>query len=213
MISSKLYYTKSLPVNKITATHSDNKILLLSKVSVVSSSSKSIGSVPHLFTRLGSSNQTTDFVLNFKRLRFFPLSRPRYSGETIFTSSLGCVAKFLNKGKSNIKKKSVFLLLAVLLRRILLYSGLSNMHLVITRTPQYFQEIITHIHSPSKSLYFHPFFTSKLVDESLDKQQTFDFKYVSFIKTKSYGYVKWKKKGRLKRKITKRIFSVNRVID
>jgi hypothetical protein len=96
----------------------------------------------------------------------------------------------LNKGKSNIKKKSVFLLLAVLLRRILLYSNLSDMHLIIARTPQYFQEIITNIHAPSKSLYFHPFSPKKLVDESLEKIQTFDFKYVSFQRTKSYGYVK-----------------------
>jgi hypothetical protein len=36
---------------------------------------------------------------------------------------------------------------------------------------------------------------------------------VSFVNTKSYGYVKWKKKGRLKRKITKRVYSINRVID
>lgn len=139
---------------------------------------------------MGTTTQTTNFVLNFKRLRFFPLSRPRYTGETIFTTSLGCVAKFLNKGKSHTKKKPVFLLVASLLRKLLLYSNFSDMHLVINRTPIYFQEILTQIHSPSKSLYKHPFIPKTVVDESNDKIQLFDFKYISFNRTKSYGYVK-----------------------
>jgi hypothetical protein len=161
----------------------------------------------------GANTQTTDLVLNFKRLRFFPLARPKYSGETIFTTSLGCLAKFINKGKSHTKKKAVFLLVAVLLRRILLYSGLADMHLIINRMPYYFQEILNYIHAPSKSLYYHPFISKKLIDESSDKVKTFDFKYVSFTNTKSYGYTKWKRKGRLKRKISKRVYSINRVID
>ena len=82
------------------------------------------------------------------------------------------------------------MLVAVLLRRVLLYSSLVDMHLVVTRIPQYFQEILGQIHTPSKSLYYHPFFSKRLVDESSDQIQTFDFKYVSFIKTKSYGYTK-----------------------
>ena len=166
-----------------------------------------------LYDTTGANKETTDFVLNFKRLRFFPLARPRYTGETVFTTSLGCISKFLHKGKSYTKKKAVFLLTAILLRRILLYSGLSDMHLIVNRTPQYFQEILTQIHSPSKSLYKHPFMLKKVVDESSDQIQTFDFKYVSFVNTKPYGYVKWKKKGRLKRKISKRVYSINRVID
>jgi hypothetical protein len=165
------------------------------------------------YTIMGTTVQTTNFVLNFKRLRFFPLARPRYTGETIFTTSLGCISKFLNKGKSHTKKKSVFLLVASLLRKLLLYSNFSDMHLIVNRTPIYFQEILTQIHTPSKSLYKHPFVPKSTVDESSDKVQLFDFKYISFNRTKSYGYIKWKKKGRLKRKISKRVYSINRVID
>jgi hypothetical protein len=207
------YYIKTTNINPtflkklLGSASSSTAIVHLSKITI----NHKANSV--LYTNLNTNVQTTDFVLNFKRLRFFPLARPRYSGETVFTTSLGCIAKYLNKGKSHLKKKSVFLLAAVLLRRILLYSGLVDMHLIVTRVPQYFQEILSQIHLPSKSLYYHPFLSKKLVDESHDKVQTFDFKYISFVKTKSYGYTKWKKKGRLKRKITKRIHSVNRVID
>lgn len=208
-----VYYLKTNFTNTLASSP-----LKLSRLCVISSKSLVKPSLHKLinvslYNVLGTDVQTMNFILNFKRLRFFPLARPRYSGETVFTTSLGCIAKFLNKGKSYTKNKAVFLLTGVLLRRILLYSGFMDMHLIINRTPIYFQEILTQIHAPSKSLYKHPFMPKKVIDESSDKIQHFDFKYVSFENTKSYGYTKWKKKGRLKRKITKRIFSLNRVID
>merc|ERR1711976_456335 len=167
----------------------DGKTILKSKKTVFKTCLDRKSNIVSYVT-LGTTTQTTNFVLNFKRLRFFPLSRPRYTGETIFTTSLGCVARFLNKGKSHTKKKSVFLLVASLLRKLLLYSNFSDMHLVVNRTPIYFQEILTQIHTPSKSLYKHPFIPKTTVDESNDKIQLFDFKYISFNRTKSYGYVK-----------------------
>jgi hypothetical protein len=185
-----MYYSKSVATSPLLKKHISTNSALLAKSSRVSRFSIDQKTNTLLYNTLGTNVQTTDFVLNFKRLRFFPLARPRYSGETIFTTSLGNVAKFLNKGKSFTKKKAVFLLVATLLRRVLLYSGLIDMHLVINRMPQYFQEIVTHIHSPSKSLYNHPFLPKKTIDESSDNIQVFDFKYVSFVNTKSYGYVK-----------------------
>ena len=94
-----------------------------------------------------------------------------------------------------------------------MYSGINNMHLYVNNTPLYFQEILNSIHLPTKSIYSHPFLSNHLVDESAENFKSFDFKYVSFTRPKAYGYIKWKKKGRLKRKIAKRIYSVNRVLD
>jgi hypothetical protein len=142
------------------------------------------------YNSLKLNTETTDFVLNFKRLRFFPLARPHLAGETIFNTSLGCVSKFLNKGKSHTKKKAVFLLTASLLRKVLLYSSLVDIHLYINRTPLYFQEIMNQMHTPTKALYYHPFFKNTLVDESKENTRSFDFKYVSFTNTKSYGYTR-----------------------
>lgn len=207
------YYTGTMPCIQLNKKPKELKLSQLhsnlSFDNIVRSSKSNKG----YYATLKSGVETTDFVLNFKRLRFFPLARPHTSGETIFTTSLGCIAKFLNKGKSHTKKKAVFLLVASLLRKILLYTSLADMHLYVNRTPLYFQEILNQVYTPTKSLYYHPFFQQKMVDESSDNIKSFDFKYVSFTNTKSYGYVKWKKKGRLKRKIAKRVFSINRVID
>merc|ERR1711976_1103049 len=106
----------------------DGKTILKSKKTVFKTCLDRKSNIVSYVT-LGTTTQTTNFVLNFKRLRFFPLTRPRYSGETVFTTSLGCIAKFLNKGKSYTKNKAVFLLTGILLRRILLYSGFIDMHL------------------------------------------------------------------------------------
>jgi hypothetical protein len=142
------------------------------------------------YTLTSKNLALTDVVLNFKRLRFFPLARPHHFGDTMFTTSLGCVSKFLNKGKSFTKKKATFLLASTLLRRILMYSGINNMHLYVNNTPIYFQEILNNIHLPTKSIYSHPFLSNSLVDESIDNFKSFDFKYVSFTKAKSHGYIK-----------------------
>jgi hypothetical protein len=184
------YYANTIPCMQL---NKNPKSFLCSKINKNSLPVNLISSVTgndRYYTILKANTTTTDFVLNYKRLRFFPLARPHISGETIFTTSLGCVAKFLNKGKSHTKKKAVFLLVASLLRKVLLYTSLSDMHLYINRVPLYFQEVLNHIYTPTKSLYNHPFFQQKLVDESSDNIKSFDFKYVSFTNTKSYGYVK-----------------------
>jgi hypothetical protein len=157
---------------------------------------------------------TYDFsqlVLNYKRLRFYPVIRdPR--GYTLFNCSLGIIAKFLNKGKAFTKKKAVYLLLFSLIRKILLFSKLESMSLVLNRLPKYLQEFMSTLYTPAVTIYSNPFKTSQLMSET--KEDThFDFKYVQVITSKSYGYIKMGKKGRLKRKISKRVQLSNRVLD
>lgn len=150
-------------------------------------------------------------VLNYKRFRFFPLIRDSY-GQTLFNCSLGIMSKFLNKGKSFTKKKAVYLLLFSLIRKVLLYSKIGNMILVLNRTPKYLQEFMSTLNTPSVSIYSNPFKPTNLLSES-NKDTYFDFKYVQVLTSKSYGYIKIGKKGRLKRKISRRVLLSNRVLD
>lgn len=150
-------------------------------------------------------------VLNYKRLRFYPLMRSS-KGLTLFNCSLGVIAKFLNKGKSFTKKKAVYLLLFSLIRKVLLFSKLGDMSLVLNRTPKYLQEFMSTLYTSAVTIYSNPFKTSQLVSE-LNTQAHFDFKYVQVITSRPYGYIKMGKKGRLKRKISKRVQLSNRVLD
>ena len=151
--------------------------------------------------------------LNFKRKRFFPVIRT-LCGLTFFTISLGILAKYIKKGKSFTKKKANFLLVAGFLRKILLYSSLHNLMLMIRRTPMFLQEILSLINNPISNLYKHPF-SQKRVNELKEFKlgNPFNFSRIVFTTTKAYGPVKVKNKGRLKRKITKKLNIIGRVTD
>lgn len=149
-------------------------------------------------------------TLNFKRKRFFPLIRD-LAGTTFFNTSLGILSKYLQKGKFFTKKKVVFLLVASLIRKMLIYSSLKDLILMIKRTPMYLQEILSLINNPVSSLYNDPF-TKKEVNESRLKNN-FYFRNIIFTTTKAYGPLKTKNKGRLKRKISKKLILIGRVTD
>ena len=150
-------------------------------------------------------------VLNYKRMRFYPVMRSS-RGKTLFNCSLGILAKFLNKGKAFTKKKAVYLLVFSLIRKVLTFSKLCNMTLVLNRTPKYLQEFMSTLYTPVVAIYNNPFKTSEQVSE-LNKQSHFDFRYVQVITSRPYGYIKMSKRGKLKRKISKRVQLSNRVLD
>lgn len=149
-------------------------------------------------------------LLNFKRNRFFP-SIKVLQGETYVTVSLGLFASFFKKGKFFIKNKSVYLVLASFLRKILMYTQMNELMLFVKRTPVYLQELLATIHNPVINFYKNPFGDDTINESILDIK--FYFYYFMFITTKPYGFVKTRKKGRVKRKILKRVISINRLTD
>ena len=168
--------------------------------------------VPLNYTILRVSQHICKYILflNFKRLRFFPSIRTLQN--EIFTSlSLGLLAKYFDKGKFFIKSKIVYLVTALFLRKILLFANFKKFILIINRKPKYFHEILNALNEQSIATYQHPF-SSSGVNESMSPK-TFVFPYVLFTNNKPYGYTKVKQKGRLKRKISKKIVSINKILD
>jgi len=155
-------------------------------------------------------NPIKTLSLNFTRSRFFPSIRD-LKGQPLFFLSLGLLAKFLLKGKAFTKSKTVYLLLASFLRKVLLFSSFKNMYLFVKKTPLFFKEIMSTINDPVVSIYKNPF-SSNVVNEK-EIFNNFSFPIILFMNNKAYGYVKVKQKGRLKRKISKRITVLNKVLD
>ena len=149
-------------------------------------------------------------TFNFKRNRFFPDLQTK-AGNVYFNLSLGLFAFFYKKGKFFIKNKQVFLVLASFLRKMLLFCSIGNLIFVVKRTPIYLQELLTTLNNPVINLYKHPFYDETVNEGSLKNR--FNFKLFLFLTNRPYGFVKVRKKGRVKRKITKRIVSINRLID
>lgn len=158
------------------------------------------------------ANWTLEYLLllNYKRNRFFP-SIQTLGRLTYVTFSLGIISKFFNKGKSFIKNKINYIILANFLKKILFFSGIKQLYLFVKRLPVYLIEILHNLNNPVVANYKHPFNSSK-VDESKFKEY-FYFRYLLFVTTKPYGFVKGRKRGRVKRKIIKRVIKVNRLVD
>jgi hypothetical protein len=149
-------------------------------------------------------------MLNFKRNRFFP-NLQSVSHVTYTNLSLGMFSRFFNKGKSFIKNKNTFLTVAGFMRKILLYSLIGKLILMVKRTPLYFQEILAHINNPVVTPYKHPFYDDT-VDEFFLKK-SFSYLMFIFINSKPYTFMKSKRRGRVKRKITRRLVKINRLVD
>jgi hypothetical protein len=149
-------------------------------------------------------------ALNYPRSRFFPVIRT-LEGSTYLALSLGMFAVMFNKGKSFLRNKSVFMAAVGFLRKILLFSSISEFILIVQKTPQYLQETLAALNEPVVNIYKDPFGLDLIVEKQLPPR--FSFSMFLFQNNKPYGTVKVKQKGRLKRKIAKRIVSMNRVLD
>ena len=149
-------------------------------------------------------------LLNFKRNKFFP-SILSSKGISYITLSLGMFSKFFLKPKPFKVNKQVYLLLISFLRKVLIYTFIKNISLNIKKVPKYFNELIGHIVQPSVNFYTHPF-SKETVDEKV-KKTYFTWTNVLFLNSRPYGKIKFKKKGRLKRKISKKITLLNSISD
>ena len=154
-------------------------------------------------------NNKKILMLNYKRSRFFPNIQDM--NKTYLSLSLGMFSKFFNKGKSFIKNKSNFLVIAGFLRKVLTYTSIKNLILIVKRNPLFLQEILSNINQPVISNYKHPF-NDNLVDEILFNKPFYFFIFI-FINSKKYTFMKIRKKGRVKRKILKKVVKVNKLID
>ena len=159
------------------------------------------------------SRKPTSYLLslNFKRLRFFPGFRT--TGNIDFTHlSLGLLSSYFRKGKFFLKSKIVYLALASFFRKLLIFSGIKMFFLHINRSPKYFLEILNTILEPVISTYRNPFNSAKVINEQ-QWDPSFIFHSVIFTNPKPYGKIKVKQRGRLKRKISSRVISLNRILD
>ena len=151
--------------------------------------------------------------LNFKRARFFPSLRSYFYEGLYIAMSLGLLSKYFLKPKCFTKNKTIYLALAAFLRKVLLYCSFPYLYLTVTRTPRYFNEILAKIMEPAVSLYKDPFSPKGEVVSENKKLNNFTFSALFFFTPKKYGLVKTRKRGRLKRKIHRRLILLNRVLD
>lgn len=105
----------------------------------------------------------------------------------------------------------MYLLLISFIRKTLIFIKTRSLLFVVTKTPLYLKEMMTTLHTPVVNVYANPFGANQIEEAKINT--AFSFPYLIFINNKNYGTHKLKKKGRLKRKITKRLVKNNYVTD
>lgn len=150
--------------------------------------------------------------LNYKRRRFFPHFSNISENKTVFNNSLGIIARYFSSKKSFMRGKASFALSASYVRRIVTYIGLTSLRLVVQGTPRYLLETVNILLTPANVFYKNPYKLNETVNEVVTRPPL-TFAYVLFVGNKSFGLIKVRKRGRLKRKIWKKIRIANHLLD
>jgi hypothetical protein len=152
---------------------------------------------------------------NFSSNRLFiNLNNVKLQQRNYISLSLGLFLKFFKTKKSFKKHKVVKVLLVRFLRKILIASAIRDVYLNIMRTPNFLLELFTALMTPvitPFSLYPGRGIYNDVKQNR--RKSPFLIRAIWFRSPKPYGYVKGPKKGRLKRKITRRIIRMNNIMD
>jgi len=133
-------------------------------------------------------------------------------GNTHFFLSTGLLLKYFERKKSIKKNKSMKLLMIRFLRKLLILLRLKNIVLKVRGVPLYMDILLAMLFRPLSHFFTDPF-TGLEVDEIQRKKNHLNFSAIVFTKFKPFGYQKTKKRGRIKRKIRRKLVKLNAVID
>lgn len=148
---------------------------------------------------------------NFNKTRMYINIHKGYKTNYL-SLSVGLFLKFLKNKRSLKKTKTLKVLLIKYLRKLCIITNFKYFDLHVRRVPLYLQELVRLLMKPLSHPFVNPF-NNKTIDETRGHIFTFKFRTVIFNKNKPYFLPKVRKKGRVKRKITKRIVKMNSLVD
>lgn len=159
------------------------------------------------------SDNPYSLVLNFNGSRLTLALLDPLLRRNFFSLRPGLILKYLEGRRKGAKRTlPVKLLLMRFLRKLLIVSKLDNFDVQVKGIPLQLAQLFNFLNRPMSHTFVDPF-TGKVVDETGDFHTSFTYSMLTFIKYKPHGYQKTKKRGRIKRKIRRKIISSARVID
>jgi hypothetical protein len=150
-------------------------------------------------------------ILSFKKKKLY-VNLQNNNKKNYLSISTGLFIKFFEKRKSIKKNKAIKLLMVKYLRKLFIISKINNLILVIKKTPLFINELINFLNTPIAHKYINPI-DQKIIDESLNKYSSIRFSYFIFTENKNFSKNKMPSKGRIKRKILRKITFENKIID
>ena len=165
-----------------------------------------------------SLNNTTLFkkfyrlFFTFKKGRFFVNLTNFNKKKNYLFLSTGMFIQYFQYKKSLRKNKILKVLISKYLRKFLLILQLKYVSLHFSSTPIMLQEIILNLTTPLIKPLKNPL-TLKVIDEDQSSQFRFLFLFFFFQKSKNFGIFKLRRKGRVKRRIIRKLIKINNVLD
>ena len=157
-------------------------------------------------------------TITFKRTLFF-VNLHTSLQKNYFSLTLGLFLKFLKKRKSFKKNKTVRLLAMRFLRKFFISLSFKNLFLRVCGVPFEFNKLLAVLQKPIIHQFVDPL-SNKVIDETTREYRKkllhnpiFVTPFIHFVRTKSYTYLKQKKRGRVKRKIRRRLVKMNNLVD
>lgn len=150
----------------------------------------------------------------FRNRRFFVnLTNFTRSKNYLFLST-GMFIQYFQYKRSLRKNKLLKIIIAKYLRKFFLILQLKYISIHFNSTPLLLQELITNITTPLIKPLKNPL-THKVIDEDhvSSSQPRFLFLFFFFQKSKNFGIHKFKRKGRIKRRILRKLIKMNNVLD
>ena len=120
--------------------------------------------------------------------------------------------KYFEYKKSLKKKKLLKYLLIKYLRKFILIVKLKNFNFFFKSSVYFLTEFFSILFKPLKKKFFNPL-TSKLMADDKQKKANFSVFFIYFLNTVNFSFLKTRKKGRIKRKILRKLVKLNNLID
>lgn len=152
-----------------------------------------------------------DLFFNFREHRLF-VTLHNNKGQNYFSLAVGIFLKFFKNKKSLRKNKTLRFLLAKYVRKLLILANIKNLYLHVRKTPILFQELLNLLLRPLIKPMVDPT-NGRVINETAANHFDLNIIALIFSHSRSFATRKIRKKGRIKRKIRRRLFRLNNVLD
>ncbi len=132
--------------------------------------------------------------------------------KTHFYVSVGIFMKHFKHKKSLRKSRSLKILMMRFLRKVLIALRLANIELCFRGVPFYLNLLLASLFRPIPHLIPDPLHED-IIDEASNPKRNLNVSSIIFTNPKPFGYLKPKKRGRVKRKIRRKLYRFNVVSD
>ena len=150
--------------------------------------------------------------LRFNQHRLVVSLVDRPTNATHFFISTGLFTKYFEGRKSLRKNKTMKTLMVRFLRKLLVILGIREIILHSRGVPLYLDNLLTTLFRPLAHPFPNPF-SGETVDEVLDGRTNLNISSIIFQNPKPFGYQPTKKRGRIKRKIRRKLTRLGGLVD